>query len=306
MQPPPLCAPAANALVALPEGTLNEEGCPFLSLFKTKSYLFKERPGPFWRRSLAIAFRPDRDPSSAGARRGGSVAKWRGNAGRPKEPPSPFRTRTGLYFSTMTVCLDGRMRSPDRRTMPLRAKLIGGTRAVSAHQPPIIGVTRAVFGAGPDQQPRGRGLNARGEHCDASRRSPIAASVGRLPCRRIQNAMLMQPPSSARYASQRARDAGFCEVQLCPRGRRSRMRHAEPRAPLMPWPERYPAMHSGTPRRNPSLQGRGGGKGSGGKTAMRRARAGHQGLHGATALQAIASEWDLVLANNNPAWPRSP
>ena len=98
----------------------------------------------------------------------------------------------------------------------------------------ITGVTCAVSGAGRDQRPRGRGLNARGEHCDASRRSPIAASVGRLPCRRIQNAMLMQPPSSARYASQRARDAGFCEVQLCPRGRRSGMRHAEPRASLMP------------------------------------------------------------------------
>ena len=39
-------------------------------------------------------------------RRGGSVAEWRGNASRPKEPPSPFRTRTGPYFRAMIVVSD--------------------------------------------------------------------------------------------------------------------------------------------------------------------------------------------------------
>ena len=31
------------------------------------------------------------------------MAQWRGNASRPKEPPSPFRTRTGPYFKGLTV-----------------------------------------------------------------------------------------------------------------------------------------------------------------------------------------------------------
>ena len=79
------------------------------------------------------------------------------------------------------------MSTARRMNLPSSRRAPGDPHQVDIRLPTLLitGVTCAVSGAGRDQRPRGRGLNARGEHCDASRRSPIAASVGRLPCLRI-------------------------------------------------------------------------------------------------------------------------